>query len=134
MGHLINARGFRVGWTLVWCDFWYAPLYDYSSFFFFCARLRAMLQLLFYAKTIDRSEFIFSHFEIIKHFKILHVIFIFILFILNYIPLNYIVIYDLHLTIGNDVMYLGIKSPLPKSFLIFLCINVISNLYYYIVF
>jgi len=32
-----------------------------------------MLQLMFYAKIIDRSEFIFSHFEIIKSFKVLHV-------------------------------------------------------------
>jgi len=32
-----------------------------------------MLQLMFYAKIIDRSEFIFSHFEIIKYFKVLHV-------------------------------------------------------------
>jgi hypothetical protein len=69
-----------------------------------------MLQLLFYAKTIDRSEFIFSHFEIIKYFKILHIIFIFILFILNYILQNYIVIYDLHLNFVNGVMYLSIKN------------------------
>lgn len=71
-----------------------------------------MLQLLFYAKIIDRSEFIFSHFEIIKHFKVLHVIFIFILFILNYILLNCIVIYDLHLHLGNGVMLLSIKNRL----------------------
>jgi hypothetical protein len=112
MGHLINARGFRVGWTLVWSDFWYAPLYDYSSFFFFCARLRAMLQLLFYAKIIDRSEFIFSHFEIIRYFKILYIIFIFILFILSFILQSCIVICDLLLNIGNDETLLNIKNPL----------------------
>lgn len=73
MGHLVNARSFRLGWNLIWPDVWYKPHYDYASFIFLCARQRAILRMLFYSKTMDKSPYIFSHFEIEKFCKHLFV-------------------------------------------------------------
>jgi len=88
-----------------------------------------MLQLLFYAKIIDRSEFIFSHFEIIKYFKILYIIFIFILFILSFIPQSCIAIYDLLLDGVNGEMFLNIKNPLWVRVFKQSCINQLNAFY-----
>lgn len=69
MGHIINARSFRLGWHSKWADHWYEPVYNYASFMFICARQRAILRMFLYARVMDKTPYIFSHFEIEKIFK-----------------------------------------------------------------
>lgn len=74
MGHLVNACGFRLGWTTIWSNYWGTQLkFGYSKFIFICARLRAFLRYYFYSKAMDKSRFLFSHFEIVKLLKHLYI-------------------------------------------------------------
>lgn len=69
MGHLVNAKRFRLGWSSGWSDFWFSDIYNYSMFFFLCARQRIVLHAIFFAPSMITSDFMFSHFTITRHLK-----------------------------------------------------------------
>jgi hypothetical protein len=66
MGHLVNAKSFRLGWNQSWSNVWYSNISDYTIFLFICFRLRGMLRMFLYSKQMDKTDFIFSHFDIIN--------------------------------------------------------------------
>jgi len=66
MGHIVNACGFRLGWALVWENLWYSSIDLYVKIFTACMRVRAVLKFLLFRQEMDKSDFIFSHFNILK--------------------------------------------------------------------
>jgi len=68
MGHLTNANSFRLGWYVKWKDMFYSA-YNYSEYMYACLRQRGILRMFFYAKIMDKTPYIFSHFEILKFFR-----------------------------------------------------------------
>lgn len=73
MGHLVNSLSVRFGWFAKWVDCWYTSGYNYASFMFICLRQRAILRMFLYAKIMDKTPYIFSHFEFEKFFKFIKV-------------------------------------------------------------
>lgn len=73
MGHVINAKAMRIGWSTVWCDQWYSEVQYYSEYLHAIFRIRYYLIYIFTRKHFDKKAIFYSHFEIIKYYKNLYV-------------------------------------------------------------
>lgn len=73
MGHVINAKAMRIGWSTLWSDQWYSEIQYYSEYLHAIFRIRYYLIYIFSRKHFDKKAIFYSHFEIIKHYKNLYV-------------------------------------------------------------
>ncbi len=73
MGHVINAKAMRIGWSTVWSDQWYSEVQYYSEYLHAIFRIRYYLIYIFTRKHFDKKAIFYSHFEIIKYYKNLYV-------------------------------------------------------------
>lgn len=73
MGHVVNAKAMRVGWSTIWCDQWYSELQYYSEYLHSIFRIRYYLVYIFTRRHFDKKSIIYSHFEILRHYKNLYV-------------------------------------------------------------
>lgn len=73
MGHIVSAKAFRIGWSTVWCDQWFVKKLYYSLFLHAVFRIRYYCIYVFSAKHFDRKAMFYSHFEVLRHFKNIHV-------------------------------------------------------------
>lgn len=73
MGHVINAKAMRVGWSTLWCDQWYSEIGYFSEYLHAIFRIRFYLIYIFTRKHFDKKAIFYSHFEIIKYYKNLYV-------------------------------------------------------------
>lgn len=70
MGHLVNARAVRLGFSKHWWDAWFSPNYMYAEFTMSCMRIRYFMIYFFFSKwVLVNLLLIFSHVEVIKRFK-----------------------------------------------------------------
>lgn len=69
MGHVVNAKGLRLGWTSNWCDHWFSELQFYPECLHSIFRVRFFLIYFFNLNLFERHGLFYSHFEIIKYYK-----------------------------------------------------------------
>jgi hypothetical protein len=69
MGHVVNARGLRLGWTHNWCDHWFSELQFYPECLHSIFRVRFFLVYFFNLKLFEKHSFFYSHFEVVKYYK-----------------------------------------------------------------
>lgn len=69
MGHIVNARGSRLGFTSNWCDQLYSESHFYSEYIHSIYRIRFFLVYYFNMHALEQRGFFFSHFDIIKTYK-----------------------------------------------------------------
>jgi len=70
MGHIINAKGMRVGLVYNWCDQWFSELQFYPEYLHSIFRIRFFLVYFFNFPCFESRGFFFSHFEMVKNIKI----------------------------------------------------------------
>lgn len=73
MGHIVNSKGSRVGWTTSWCDQWYSLMPYYVEHVHAMLRLRYYLAIFFSNRLFHKTAYFYSCFEIVKYFKFFHV-------------------------------------------------------------
>lgn len=69
MGHIVNAKGMRLGWVSNWCDQWFSELQFYPEYLHSIYRIRFFLIYFFNMHALEQRGFFFSHFDIIKIYK-----------------------------------------------------------------
>jgi len=69
MGHIVNAKGFRLGINDNWVDNWFSESQFYCQYLHSLYRIRFYLIYIFSFHFLEREGFFFSHFDIIKSFK-----------------------------------------------------------------
>ena len=69
MGHVINAKAMRIGWSTIWSDQWYSEILYYSEYLHAMFRIRYYLIYIFTRRHFDKKAIFYSHFEIIKYYK-----------------------------------------------------------------
>ena len=73
MGHLINSKSMRIGWTQNWVDQWYTEIYYYSELLHTLFKIKFYLIYIFTRRHFDKKAIFYSHFEIIKNYKKLYI-------------------------------------------------------------
>ena len=73
MGHIINAKSMRIGWSALWCDQWYSEILYYSEFLHAMFRIRFYCIYTFTRRHLDKKAIFYSHFEILKSYKNIYV-------------------------------------------------------------
>lgn len=73
MGHVVNAKSMRIGWSTLWCDQWYSEILYYSEYLHAIFRIRFYLIYVFTRRHFDKKAIFYSHFEILKHYKSIYV-------------------------------------------------------------
>jgi len=69
MGHITNAKSYRLGWLHSWSITYYSNRLNYSFYFFFFFRIRVFLLSYFYSKKRDKYGTIYSHLLLLKNIK-----------------------------------------------------------------
>ena len=73
MGHIVNAKSTRIGWSTIWCDQWYSEILYYAEYLHAIFRIRFYCIYTFTRKHLDKKAIFYSHFEILKHYKNIYV-------------------------------------------------------------
>lgn len=73
MGHIINAKSMRLGWTNIWPDQWYTELYYYSEYLHSLFKIKFYLIYIFTRRHFDKKAIFYSHFELIKYYKKIYI-------------------------------------------------------------
>jgi len=71
MGHLVNPSAMRIGWFCYWEDFWFVDFSYYSEFLHLILKIRLFLLYFFSFRFLERCGFLYSHFIVIKNFKLI---------------------------------------------------------------
>ena len=69
MGHLVNPKSLRLGWSLNWEDSWYIQNIYYPEFFHTVQKIRLIIIYICQEDYIEDTGFMLSHFEIIQTLK-----------------------------------------------------------------
>lgn len=73
MGHIVNARGMRLGLKNTWCDLWYSEILFYTEHLHALYRMRYFIIYYFNMYALELRGFFFSHFLFFKNYKRWHV-------------------------------------------------------------
>ena len=73
MGHIVNAKSTRLGWSTIWCDQWYSERLFYPEFLHSMFRIKLYLIYIFTRRHFHKKAVFYSHFEILKYYKNIYV-------------------------------------------------------------
>lgn len=73
MGHIVNAKSTRIGWSTVWSDQWYTENLYYAEYLHSVFRIRFYCIHLYSRRYMEKKGVFYSHFEIFKLYKNINV-------------------------------------------------------------
>jgi hypothetical protein len=104
MGHVVNSKGLRLGWSSSWCDYWFSELFFYPEYLHSIFRIRFYLVYFLTRKYFRKLDIFYSHFYILQGFRNIEI----------YIYYYSATLEDSIYTLCDD-LYKGIKGS-PKRY------------------